>query len=516
MSIPLKTTTLAAFDWRSQNDRYYADYGLGVPLDAPFTATQISSWRAASDYKTKFVTYGYLVTQRVDYGDIGGFTVGVRSDYSSAFGAGSKPFTFPRGDAYLRMSSFGFWQNSGLSDLIIEWKLRGAWGKAGVQPNPYDRYPALGTRIFGGTPGYTVLTSQPNPLLNVEVSQETEVGTDLVLDAFKGDWLSNIGLSFTYWKRSTDNAIMDVEAAPSTGIGYVRDNVAVLSSKGIQASLNAAVYKGANFNWNLTVNFGRQASYIDAIKGNTEVVRLSNAGSTNYVLRGGEKIGQLYGNHLLKSLDEKDPVTGNPIIDPANIANYEVASNGYVVTKAGKSPVFNPRLTSFGDPFPKFTSSFINDITYKNFLSLNVQIDWVQGNHLYNQTKEWMYRDGIHHDYTKDITINGETGAWSAFYRGIYANITRNGTKDYFYEDASFVRLRNVSVAVDFAKLLSIPKMKKLQIVLSGRNLWTKTKYTGMDPEISSGTVNSPWDRGTDHNTLPNFRTYQATLNVGF
>jgi hypothetical protein len=52
-------------------------------------------------------------------------------------------------------------------------------------------------------------------------------------------------------------------------------------------------------------------------------------------------------------------------------------------------------------------------------------------------------------------------------------------------------------------------------LVLTGRNLWTKTKYTGLDPEISSGTVNSPWDRGTDHNTMPNFRSYQVSLNIG-
>jgi TonB-dependent starch-binding outer membrane protein SusC len=149
-------------------------------------------------------------------------------------------------------------------------------------------------------------------------------------------------------------------------------------------------------------------------------------------------------------------------------------------------------------------------------LTAGIQFDWVQGNHLYNQTKEWMYRDGIHADYTIPVTINGETGNWSAFYRGLYAQRQANGTKDYFYEDASFVRLRNVSVGIDFAKVFKIEKLSKLQVVLTGRNLLTWTKYSGLDPEISSGTTNSAWDRGTDHNTLPNFKTYQATLNIGF
>jgi hypothetical protein len=127
-----------------------------------------------------------------------------------------------------------------------------------------------------------------------------------------------------------------------------------------------------------------------------------------------------------------------------------------------------------------------------------------------------MYRDGIHSDYEKPITINGETGAWTAFYRGVYAQRQANGTKDYFYEDASFMRLRNISVGLDIAKVFKITAIRKLQLVLSGRNLWTMTNYTGMDPEVSSGTANSAFDRGTDHNTMPNYKSYQVGLNIGF
>jgi hypothetical protein len=160
--------------------------------------------------------------------------------------------------------------------------------------------------------------------------------------------------------------------------------------------------------------------------------------------------------------------------------------------------------------------SFINDFSWKGIVNFNFQVDWVYGSHLYNQTKEWMYRDGIHADYQVPITINGQTGAWSAFYRGVYAEVSRNGTKNYFYEDASFARLRNLSVAVDLVKAFGIKGFRKLQLVMTGRNLATITKYTGMDPEISSGANASAWDRGTDHNTMPNLRSYQVGLNIGF
>ena len=133
-----------------------------------------------------------------------------------------------------------------------------------------------------------------------------------------------------------------------------------------------------------------------------------------------------------------------------------------------------------------------------------------------------MYRDGIHADYQRPVTINGETGAYASYYQSAYSdyfgsiNGARNGTKDYFYEDASFLRLRNVSVGFDFAKFSKLRGISKLQLVLTGRNILTITKYTGFDPEVSSGLTNSAFERGVDHNSMPNIKSYQVGLNVGF
>jgi hypothetical protein len=66
------------------------------------------------------------------------------------------------------------------------------------------------------------------------------------------------------------------------------------------------------------------------------------------------------------------------------------------------------------------------------------------------------------------------------------------------------LRLRNISVGVDFSTFAKQDWLKKCQLVLSGRNLLTVTNYPGLDPEISSGSSNSSFDRGIDHNTIPN------------
>ena len=515
IKIPLRTVTTVAFDYRKNLNKQFAAYGYDAPAYAPWNATQAGVYKVITDYYEPFITYGFLANQRFEYGDVAGASIGVRSDFSSAFGSGATAQTFPRGDAYLNISKFKFWENSRINNVFSDFKLRAAYGEAGRQPFAFQRFPVLGAANLGPNSVFTFPTSNPNPLLAVEVSKETEIGADLGFKLLKGSWLQNANISFTWWKRSTDNAIYRVDVAPSAGVGSVLDNAFGLGSNGIQASLNLNVLNQKNFSWNMTTNFSKQTSEITSIKG-PDVVVISNAGSTGITLKPGVKIGQLFGFLILKDVNQINPNTGQPFIAKADQGKYAVASNGYLVDTATKRPVNSPGQYAFGDPNPKFNISFINNFSYKGFLSFSFQWDWVYGSHLYNQTKEWMYRDGISGDYAKPITIAGVTHAYTAFYRGIYQAGANNGTKDYFYEDASFGRLRNASVAVDFAKLFKIKTFQRLQLVLSGRNLVTITKYTGFDPEISSGASNSAFDRGVDHNSIPNTRAYTIGLNVGF
>ena len=515
LKVPIKTLTTLAFDYRKNLYKSFAAYGYDAPAYTPWNATQAAVYKVITDYVEPFITYGFLANQRFEWGDLAGISAGVRSDYSSAFGSGATAQTFPRGDGFVNISKFKFWDNSKISNVITDFKIRAAYGEAGIQPGAFQRFPVLGAVNLGPNSVFNFPTSSPNPNLAVELSKETEIGADFGFNILKGAWLRNGSLSFSYWKKNTDNAIYRVDAAPSTGVGTVLNNAFGLGSNGFQATLNLGILSKKNFDWNFVTNFSKQTSSITSISG-PPVVVTSAAGSTGLTLKAGEKIGQLFGYLILKSVDQVDPNTGQPFIAKANQGNYEVASNGIVVNTATKLPFNSPGLYSFGDPNPKFNMSFINNFTYKGFLSLSVQWDWVNGSHLYNQTKEWMYRDGIHGDYAVPITIGGQTQAYTAFYRGMYQAGANNGTKDYFYEDASFWRLRNVSAAIDFAKLFKIKNFQRLQLVLSGRNLITITKYTGFDPEISSGSSNSAFDRGVDHNTIPNTKSYTVGLNVGF
>ncbi|RYY27225.1 MAG: SusC/RagA family TonB-linked outer membrane protein, partial [Sphingobacteriaceae bacterium] len=519
LNVPITTATLLQYDYRKNKYQEFDTYGLVLPSYPIYNFQQTSTQAVSYDYTEPFVTFGYVINQKIDIGEYGGVAGGFRSDYSSAFGQGSKPFTFPNVNAYIRPSSFGFWKNGGLGNRIPEFKLRAAYGQAGIQPQPFDRYPTLVPQNLGTGLAFALRNANRNPALNVEISKEFETGTDFELKGFSGGWLSDLNFSGTYWKRNGSNIIYDVSVPPSTGANTIRNNAISIESHGIQASLNLNVYRGKSFNWNFTTNFSRQTSMITKIDG-PSIILASSAGSTQLVLNEGTKIGQIYGYKALTSLTQTN-MAGVRYISDADMGNYEIV-NGMVVNKTTKGVQFTNEAYSFGDPNPKFNMSFINSMSYKG-LSFNFQFDWVHGSHLYNQTKEWMYRDGISSDYDKPVTINGVTAAYTAYYRSIYADYfgarngpARNGTKDYFYEDASFVRLRNVSLAYDFANIIHNKIFRRVQLILTGRNILTFTKYTGFDPEISTGTSNSAFDRGVDNSSSPNLKSYQIGLNLGF
>jgi TonB-linked SusC/RagA family outer membrane protein len=520
---PISLNTQVGFDYRKRDYREYSTYGLGLSLAPPINLKATGSQYVVSDYKEPFITYGFLVNQKVDFGDYGGITAGFRSDYSSAFGGGSTPFTFPHADVHILISSF--WKDNKLADILPYLKIRAASGKAGIQPGAFDRYPVLDQQNLGPALTYSVQPTSRNPNLNVEVSKETEIGTDFTIAATGGAWFKSINGSLSYWKRSSENVIYNVSVAPSIGSTGQLTNAIDMSSKGVQFSLNIPVFSSSSFKWDFTTNWGHQLSTIDKISGNSDIILTTNAGSTGLVLTAGQPIGQVYGYKALTSLDYRRQ-NGDRYIDPADESKYTIV-DGRVVKKSDYQMQFTDETYPLMNPNPKFNASFINNLTFKDFLSFSVQFDWINGSKLYNQTKEWMYRDGISGDFTKPVTIDGEngpvTGAFPAYWSSAYYNLwgsTRgagnNATKDFFVEDASFLRLRNISLALDFAKLFKIKYTNRLQLVLTGRNILTVTKYTGYDPEVSSGSVNSSFDRGIDHSTLPNIKSYQIGLNIGF
>ncbi len=496
-NFPMSSTTHLAYDWRREDTQSLTVTGTELPtFSRDFNMNQSGNQSAFGEDFT-FRTYGFLINQKFEYGDYLGFSAGVRVDWSSAFGVGSEAFVFPRGDVYLRLDSFME------SNWVNQFKLRAAYGEAGIQPGPFQRIPILNAGQIDGTPFLSLPTTLQNQLLEVQQSRELEFGADFTFTPSSGNWFSRIDLNATYYTRESDDAIRAIDLSPSTGAAALLTNALTIDTEGFQAGLNMNVADYENFSWNSTVNFGTFESTVADIANDADIA-LGN----NHVIREGATIGAFFGLEVLTSLTQTRS-DGTRYIEDADLGNFEIA-NGYVVETATRRAVIGDEQVEIGDPLPDFNMSFINSFTiHKNF-NIAFQLDWVQGGDIYNQTRQWLYRDLIHEDVTQPITIGGETGAFAAYYTNLY---NTNNPNSEFVEDGTFLRLRNLNLSYDFGA--HIDGLSSLRITLAGENLFTITDYSGIDPEAVSA-QNVSATRGLDQYAFPNFRTYSLGLNVTF
>lgn len=499
INVPVSSTTQLAYDYRKNRILSLNANGTGFAPFPPYTLTGTA--QTSSETTTEFATYGYLVNQKFDYGDYFGVSAGFRTDYSSAFGTGSKPFTFPRGDAYLRISEiFNL-------DKLSEFKLRAAYGKAGIQPGAYDRFIVLNSGNIGTGGFLAVQAGANNPNLNVEVSEEFEIGTDI---AFKlgNSFLSSVKLSATYWKKRSDDVIRALSVAPSTGALDYLTNALSLKSDGFQFSLDANVLNKENFKWDFGVRFGKSTSIVDKISNGKEIA-IGGGGSGEFVLKEGVSVGAFFGLRPLRNVNESNG-KGQRYIPETATGNYEIV-NGYVVNKATKQVEFTTDKEQIGDPNPDFNMTFLNNITIGKKIGVSFQLDWVYGNEIYNQTKQWLYFNALSEDFDVPVNIGGVSKPYVNYYNSLYKV---NGTNSHFVEDGSFLRMRDVTFTHSI-NIKSIKYLNEAKIAFSARNLFTITNYSGMDPEASAS-FNNPIRRGVDLYSFPNFRTYQISINLGF
>ncbi|MBE7176484.1 MAG: SusC/RagA family TonB-linked outer membrane protein [Mucilaginibacter polytrichastri] len=503
--LPITTSTQLSYDARRNKFNSYYTAGAGLPEYPPYNLN-VAITKSNSSYDEEALTYGILANQVIDFGNLFGVSAGVRTDYASAFGAGSKSFTFPRGTAYFNPSE--------LLHLtwLPQWKLRGAYGEAGTPPQgPYDRQNTLAAGALGDGSYLSLQDQARNPDLLVQRSSELEVGTDAVFSTQNTNWLNRISLTATYWKRTSDDVIQNAQVAPSTGFTGLISNLMALKSNGVELTIDANMLSAENLKWNFGVRFAHTVTRVSKIAGGQEIVT-----ENTFSLREGERIGIFYGQVPLSSISQARP-DGSLYIPAEEAGNYEIV-NGFVTNRETKQVVVtgSDDKRKIGDPNPKFTMSFINSFNFFRDLSLSFQFDWTQGNQIYNLTRQWLYRDRLAKDFDTPITVNGQTGAYINYYSSLYNSVN---PISWFIENGNFVRLRDVSLTYNLTRIVKAPWAKNLSVTLSGRNLATFTKYKGLDPEsTSSGQITSTTNtlsRGVDNFGFPNLKSYQFGINVG-
>lgn len=518
LNIPLKTTTQVAYDYRHDNYRSYFAQGVQLPVYPPVNISSAPVKNVGDNYYA-ITTFGLLINQTIDYGNLMGISGGFRSDYSSQFGAGFKAATFPRGTFYFRPSEL-----LGNLNWLADWKLRAAYGKAGTPPaQPYARQTTFTVTTLGNGVGLSIPNQASNDSLHELISSEWEAGTDMTFNFFKGAWLQRLVLTATWWRRTSSDIYQGAQVAPSTGYQTRYDNLSTIDSRGVDWSLDANMFSSSKVTWNMGVRWGFTKSTVTKIAGGQDII------AGEFAVKQGQSLGLFYGQTPLHSITQLQVDGKTPYIPVAQQSNYTI-TQGNVVNATTNMVMLSAKndLSVIGKAYPDFTSSLFNTVTLFKTLTIAFQFDWVHGNNIYNITKQWLYTPaggsggsgGISADYDKKVTINGKTGSYVNYYQSLYNLVLPTS---WFVENGSYIRLRDLSISYDLKNFIRVNTIKRISATISGRNLLTFTKYSGMDPE-NTGSFDSQGNTisgvgafsGVDYFGVPNLRSYQFSLNIGF
>jgi TonB-dependent starch-binding outer membrane protein SusC len=421
------------------------------------------------------------------YGDryLASFTI--RRDGSSRFGPLSRFGVFPSATVGWRVSKESFM--SGVT-WVNDLKLRAAVGRSGndaipqgVTVNQYYTNPSYTYYDLGGTNNSAMagfaLTQIGNAALHWEINKTTNLGFDAVL-------LNNrVTTSFSWFRRVTDGLLYQPPVTSLQGdAGAPYQNVMNFTNKGIELELG---YNGPatdkiqyNMNFNLAT-YRNNVTYIDGDP-NTFILGGLYARQTNLSRSEvGSPISSFYGYVHEGTFQNAEEVKAHAkqagITEQNGVGHFKFAdlNNDGVVDEKDR--------TYIGSPHPKFSYGYNLNLTYKR-LDLGIFLQGVYGNKIFNYWRTASVWPGKWGKGALDTWSTENTGAKLPIYTRTLVPDDRPST--FFIEDGSYLRLKNIQLGYT---LPAIKGITKLRVYAQVYNILTFTKYSGMDPEVSTGSA---------------------------
>lgn len=417
----------------------------------------------------------------------------VRYEGNSKFGAHHKWGWFPALSAGWRISEEDFMNNV---DFVNNLKLRIGYGVTGIAPS--DAYRSLASYGLGGKfyhNGQWVQSFVParnaNPNLKWERKEETNLGLDFSL------FQSRLSGSVDLYKRKTKDLLFNY-TVPSPPYLYdsILANVGTMSNKGIEASLQYDVFQQKDLTWTTQVNYSTNKN---------KLVSLSNdqfQSKNNYIDAGyiGESV----------QLPTHRVYVGGPVGNFYGYKSIGISSDGsWIVEGKNGKPLKYPDETSLtdrqviGNGIPNHNVSWNNTVRYKNF-DLSVLIRGAFDFQILNYTRLFYTNP----NYTQ---YNLLPSAFDKVY-GKRQLDSEWAYMSYYVENGDYVKIDNVTLGYTF-RVDKLKYVRNARIYVSGKNLYTFTGYSGIDPEVRVSGLN-PGDDPRDK--YPTTRTFTIGLNLKF
>ncbi|TDN36044.1 hypothetical protein A8B98_11620 [Hymenobacter sp. UV11] len=521
-------TALAAATFEKFNYRNESASGQAIPSNA-FSLRYLDA--ATANYSaygnTNTNTIASLIG-RVTYDYKGRYllSASVRRDGASVFPSNNRFGTFPSLSVGWLVTDEDFMKSFEAMNFL---KVRASWGRVGNQ-NISSLTNAAYTGTFAKTYYVTgddrtaqvavIQSNVPNPDVKWETVEDYDLGADF---GFFGNKLT---ATFDVFRRNTTDMLMFQAIPGHAGYGYNSPvtNIGSMKTNGLDFTVGYAQNAGA-FTYGLSVNATRAISKIDKLangqalySGNTPIF-----GRPSKTEEGGN-VGAFYGyqtNGIFQTADE--------------VANYKSASGTVIQPNAvagdfkfadlnGDGVINADDQKYIGNPTPAMTFGVNLNLGYRGF-DLQASLVGSLGNDVVNANKGWWYSGS--YNYNKIAGL--ENLAWhGAGTSNTVPRITANDNNqnltrfsNFYVEDGSYARLRNLQLGYTFGKgISSAMHMASLRLYVSGQNLFTFTKYSGLDPEIGYGRsytdASSALNRGVDLGNYPTSRTYLVGANIAF
>lgn len=460
---------------------------------------------------------GYIARINYDYNDKYILAISGRRDASSRFGANNRWGNFYSVAVGWNIAKESFMENSIFSTL----KLRASTGTTGN--DRIDNYQYAATLlttynypINGGNAQGVSMGVASNPNLKWESKTDRNIGLDLGLfdDKFTA--------SLEYFNNKSSDILFAVPLPASVGSaggGTQIQNVADVKVSGFEISLGYNDRKG-DFTWSAVANLGTSKNEVTGLApGVTSVLGgpAARAGLENFSrLEVGQPLFYFYGyqtNGIYQNQAEVDAVfgPGQTTIQPGDIK---------IVDRDGNKIINSNDKTNIGNPYPDFTYGLNLTAAYKNF-DFNCFISGVQGNDIFNaNTFDLKGMNRLFNASTdvldRAIVVNGVvTNPSASLPRAQGADINWSSANQRYVEDGSYTRLKNIAIGYTFSGDAFKAYFSKIRFYVSGQNLITVTKYSGLDPEIARADANAN-SAGIDLGRYPQPKSVIFGLDVTF
>ncbi len=451
----------------------------------------------------------------------------IRRDGSSVFSPSNRYGTFPSVSAGWRISEENFL--SGV-EFLSNLKIRGGYGTMGSQFNvsPFNQFFAYGGGIsdsnydLNGAGTSSLQGFRPTTIGNADTKWETQITTNVGFDAGLFDDKLTISLDW-YTKKSEGllvgvplNALYGAAQAPAKNIGDMKNT-------GIDIQLGYRTDITPDLKLDATVTFTTYKNEIVAFapginnfpSGGSRI----GAFSLNQV---GNSLAEFYGYQVQGLWQSAQEVTDANLADGnATTLFQDGAEPGFFryADLNGDNVITPDDRTFIGNPNPDFTYGFNLGLTYKAF-DFSAFLVGSQGNDIFNYNKWWLdFWPSFQNQKSSDLLYNSWTpenpGATTPKASNKSNFSTNTQSNSYYIEDGSFLRMRTILLGYTIPQTLTSKiGINKARIYIQGANLFTITKYTGLDPDVNN--INSDTSFGVDLGNYPLVKQYLVGVNIGF